>query len=157
MRPTRTETRVSMCKKVWLACVVGVIVSKQFLCSLFVSARCFNLTSGLDSRTAYFIRTFLAHSEPIILFAIAKIVFVGRHRTHNTNGHRTRYPWIFTVVFRRWQTEQFHSGRLLLCATKYRLKCRCYIRWVCVVLPGFDVGQYARHPLFSQTKRLQQL
>ena len=104
----------------WLVFTVDVIVSKQSRCSLFVSARCFliwpthfNLTPWW---TACFIRTLLELSDPIIFFPIAKIVFIGRHGTHITNRHRTRYAWIFSIWTVADRTVDLHSGkRLLLC------------------------------------------
>ena len=83
-------------------CSVISICIESFL---FIVSINFNREAPqLDGWTACFIRTLLALS-------IAKIVFVGRHRTHITNGHHTRYAWIFSIGTVAERTIVLHSGR----------------------------------------------
>ena len=77
-------------------------------------------------RTACFIQ---ALSDPIIVFAIAKIVFVGRHWTHITNGHRTKYAWIFTIWMVADRTIVFHGRRSVLLCDDKRYKCQHSLKW----------------------------
>ena len=66
-------------------------------------------------------------------FAIAKIAFVGRHRTHITNGHCTRYAWIFCIwTVRQWQTEHLLSIAAEDC---------CYVRQNIVLNAGVTFGR----------------
>ena len=100
----------------------------------------FILTQWFKSWTAFFIRTRLTLSNPIVFFAIAKIVFVGRHRTHITNGHCTRYAWIFSIWMVADRTIVLHSSRrVLLCVKYYNWNAGTTFGRVCIVLPEFDV------------------
>ena len=100
-------------------------------------AKCISFCPGIRIKPRYFLKAQGQSFHLCILilcflavFAIAKIVFVGRHRTHITKWslhNIVRMDILYldseSVTDR---TFALHSDRrLLLCATKYSLKCWC--------------------------------
>ena len=128
----------------WLVFAIGVIVSKQSLCSLFVSARCFlNLADTLylctttDQLDSLFHQdTFGIFRRPTSFFATRSSSLAGTEHTLQTVTTQDTHEYL---VFWGWQTEQLFSIVAEDC---------CYVRWSIVWNAGVTFGRVCvLHPL----------